>query len=33
MDAEISKVKNEIQGLKTQAQQALLKAQSLELSA
>jgi hypothetical protein len=33
MDAEISKVKNEIQGLKTQAQQALLKAQALELSA
>lgn len=33
MDTEISKLKNEIQGLKTQAQQALLKAQSLELSA
>lgn len=33
MDAEISKVKNEIQGLKTQAQQALQKAQALELPA
>ncbi len=33
MDTEISKVKNEIQGLKTQAQQALLKAQALELPA
>jgi hypothetical protein len=33
VDAEILKVRNEIQGLKTQAQQALLKAQALELSA
>lgn len=33
MDAEILKVRNEIQGLKTQAQQALLKAQALELPA
>jgi hypothetical protein len=32
-DTEILKVRNEIQGLKTQAQQALLKAQALELSA
>ena len=31
VDAEILKVRNEIQGLKTQAQQALLKAQALEL--
>jgi hypothetical protein len=33
VDAEILKVRNEIQGLKTQAQQALLKAQALELPA
>ena len=33
VDAEILKLRNEIQGLKTQAQQALLKAQALELSA
>ncbi len=33
VEAEILKVRNEIQGLKTQAQQALLKAQALELSA
>ncbi|MFE4108436.1 hypothetical protein [Almyronema epifaneia] len=32
-DIEIVKVRNEIQGLKAQAQQALMKAQSLELSA
>jgi hypothetical protein len=33
VDAEVLKVRNEIQGLKTQAQQALLKAQALELPA
>lgn len=33
MDVEILKVKNEIQGLKTQAQKALQKAETLELSA
>ncbi len=33
VDAEILKIRNEIQGLKTQAQQALLKAQALELPA
>lgn len=33
VEAEVLKLKNEIQGLKTKAQQALLTAQSLELSA